>query len=635
MIMDLIVNSANTNASLNWIKDNTFTEMNTINYSQVMAMAYGNGVYLFAGNNGKLLITNNIESNTWSTSTTFNEIFSLNTTCRDIIFANNKFTAIGENGKIANSTDGVNWTVVATTSSYLRSIIFANSLYVIVGGSNSCYTSTDGITWTNRSSSIFNGSGGYLFDVTYGNGKFVAVGSNGDGSARIVYSTDGITWTNVNDISNILTTTIYGITYGKSKFVTVGNDGESATSTDGITWFIQTNLATLVSNANDIITNDSIFLSSAHGSKLTYSSNGLTWSISTVNGLYNSDNFYKLGVLNGYWFASTYTGKLFYSTSASGPFNAVPGFSNNFIYLKKYGFMVSGDDVLMTVFSNEKVLNLNTNGTWSDQTTYIKNLAGTKKLFTGTKGVLLGENSLCITGGQNWSTAYIPSSYLTAIGYTTADFNFIRFLKDKYIAIGVVGTIGLISYDGITWSKMLGLYNAIGTSGISSIAYGNGIFVAVGNTAGKCATSTDGINWTANNGIFDKVGNLSIHDISFINNTFYAYGNNGKYLSSTDGINWILYNNLASIVNPDTINNFIYANGLYYVTTIGAIYNSSTSNFTYHCRLFYSYDSINWMEDTYVKTAFSNNTITDITYFKNKLYLFGTDSLLYTAIIGV
>lgn len=631
MIKDILF-SDSSNESLSWIKDNAFTDITTTTFSDVKAMAYGNGKYLFAGNNGKLLITDNIESDTWMTSTTFNNIYTTNTSCNDIIFSNNKFIAIGENGKIASSTDGINWTLVSSTSTILRSIIYANSLYVVVGGDKACFTSTDGVTWVDRSGNLTNSSGGYLFDLTYGNGKFVAVGSLGSGGAKIVYSTDGITWNNVSDISNILTTTMYSVTYGNGKFVTVGNDGESATSTDGITWYSQVNLSTLVSNANDIITNGSRFLASAHGSKLAYSSNGINWSKSYVDGLYNSDNFYKLGFMNGFWFASTYTGKLFYSNSSSGTFNIVPGFSSNFIYLKKDSFSISGDESIMTVISSNKVLNLNSNGTWYDASFYIKLKAGNKSLKTGTKGIILGDSSLCIAGGPNWSSdAFIPSSYMTAIGYTTAEFNFIRYLKDKYIAIGVMGTIGLISTDGITWTKMLGLYNAIGSSGVRAIAYGNGIFVAVGNTAGKVATSTDGITWVGNNGIYDKIGNLSMHNVSFLNGIFFAYGNNGKYLTSIDGIIWTLYNSLSLSVNPDTINNMLYVNNIYYATTVGAEYDSITSTHRFHGRLFYSHNGTDWTEDITIKNIFYNNAITDMTCYKNKLFVFGTESLLYTS----
>ena len=65
--------------------------------------------------------------------------------------------------------------------------------------------STDGINWTTASSPS---GANYWYSVTYGNGKFVAVGYNGTYS--VMYSTDAINWTgataansNSLDVSNL------------------------------------------------------------------------------------------------------------------------------------------------------------------------------------------------------------------------------------------------------------------------------------------------------------------------------------------------------------------------------------------------------------------------------------------------
>uniref|UniRef100_UPI001FE1A936 choice-of-anchor U domain-containing protein n=1 Tax=Thermus islandicus TaxID=540988 RepID=UPI001FE1A936 len=81
-----------------------------------------------------------------------------------------------------------------------------------------------GIAWTLRT------SGGHsLYDVTYGNGLFVAVGSPG----AILTSPDGQSWTARKSGT---TNQLNGVTYGNGTFVAVGEGGTILTSTDGVTW---------------------------------------------------------------------------------------------------------------------------------------------------------------------------------------------------------------------------------------------------------------------------------------------------------------------------------------------------------------------------------------------------------------
>ena len=68
---------------------------------------------------------------------------------------------------------------------------------------------------------------GIIRSVTYGNGKFVAVGFSGKGS----YSNDGFTWTAISDMKfGTGTDTIASVTYGNGKFVAVGDSGKGAYS---------------------------------------------------------------------------------------------------------------------------------------------------------------------------------------------------------------------------------------------------------------------------------------------------------------------------------------------------------------------------------------------------------------------
>ena len=79
------------------------------------------------------------------------------------------------------------------------------------------YTSMDGLVWVN--SNLDNKFNGALYGVAYGNGIFVAVGSQ-TGSCLVVASADGIVWTgNLRQISPVA---LNDVAYGNGMFVAVG-----------------------------------------------------------------------------------------------------------------------------------------------------------------------------------------------------------------------------------------------------------------------------------------------------------------------------------------------------------------------------------------------------------------------------
>src|SRR5436190_3900085 len=98
---------------------------------------------------------------------------------------------------------------------------FGNGRYVAVGqyassDAATVQTSEDGTNWTLRHNdfSIFD-----LFDVTYGNGLFVAVGWDADTGRNIYSSTNGIDWTpHTTAMANV-----YAVAFGNGTFVAVGD----------------------------------------------------------------------------------------------------------------------------------------------------------------------------------------------------------------------------------------------------------------------------------------------------------------------------------------------------------------------------------------------------------------------------
>jgi hypothetical protein len=69
---------------------------------------------------------------------------------------------------------------------------------------------------------------------------------------------------------------------------------------------------------------------------------------------------------------------------------------------------------------------------------------------------------------------------------------------------------------------------------INKVAYGNSLFVAVGDD-GFILRSTDHINWD----VVPNVTEHSLNNIEFVNNYFYATGDENTLLRSSDGITWV------------------------------------------------------------------------------------------------
>jgi hypothetical protein len=70
---------------------------------------------------------------------------------------------------------GTTWTLRVPGSNDLHGVTYGNGRFVAVGSGGTILTSPDGVKWTRRTS----GTNNLLYGVTYGNGLFVAVGDRG------------------------------------------------------------------------------------------------------------------------------------------------------------------------------------------------------------------------------------------------------------------------------------------------------------------------------------------------------------------------------------------------------------------------------------------------------------------------
>lgn len=160
-------------------------------------------------------------------------------------------------------------------------VTYGNGIYVAVESNGRVITSPDGVTWTLRVANTNGGFGG----ITFGNDLFVAIGSAepGSGDNVIMTSPDGITWTPRTSPNE---EGYRDVTFGDDLFVAVGTD-RIATSSDGVTWTARTSPA---ANAwNSVIYGAGLYVAvsiSGTGNRAMVSDDGITW----VVGVSAADN---------------------------------------------------------------------------------------------------------------------------------------------------------------------------------------------------------------------------------------------------------------------------------------------------------------------------------------------------------
>ena len=121
--------------------------------------------------------------------------------------------------------------ITQSTGGFVSSLAYGNGLFVAVGLDGDIWTSADGVAWTPRNT----GFDADLFGVIFADDLFVAVGGTDEGLARILISRDGVNWS-----SRVRgpAPTLLSITHEteRRRFVAVGNNGAVMTSPDGISW---------------------------------------------------------------------------------------------------------------------------------------------------------------------------------------------------------------------------------------------------------------------------------------------------------------------------------------------------------------------------------------------------------------
>ena len=277
--------------------------------SGVVGVCYGNGKFVAVGFNGKIAYSS--DGINWTAASS-----PVDVTLVDVCYGNGKFVAVG-NQKILYSMDAVTWTLIPDSGSdynFAGSVCYGNGKFVAGGNGGKMAYSLDGISWTAVTDSKFNNVS-HIYSVRYGNGKFIA----GGGRGGMVCSTNGVTWTAVSD-SKFGSSYINNICYGNGKYVAVGEAGKMAYSSDGISWTaVSDSKFDSTSAINDVCYGNGKYVAVGHKStvgsyegKVAYSSDGVTWTAVSGSKFGDSTNISSVCYGNGKFVAVGRNGKIAY-----------------------------------------------------------------------------------------------------------------------------------------------------------------------------------------------------------------------------------------------------------------------------------------------------------------------------------
>ena len=211
-------------------------------------------------------------------------------------------------------------------------------------------------------------------------------------------------------------------------------------------------------------------------------------------------------------------------------------------------------------------------------------------IFNSTNGITWTSNVYPASSNRYTDIAYGNGQYVLAIRYrqdlqvstdlttwTTSSSNIGAYQTINSVAYGnglwvAVGDYGQIrtSTDTVTWTTQTSVLSYSGSNKLNSVAYGNGLWAVGGYTGsgGVIAYSTDAITWTT--AISDT---RFIQEITYGGSVWLAGGSYHTIYKSTDAITWT-----TATTNPaafDSVTSITYATSGWYATAGSKIFTST------------------------------------------------------------
>jgi photosystem II stability/assembly factor-like uncharacterized protein len=178
---------------------------------------------------------------------------------------------------LSAALDTWTWRNPLPTGNALLAITYGNGRFCAVGEQQTIVTSIDGTNWVLQPVVGQVNVEVRFRDVTYGGGLFIALGSEFDIASSeskpfLMSSADGSNWARHDpDATNLLAS----VAYGGGQFVAIGDGGTIFRSPDGTNWAqIQTGIT---NDLQSIVYGGSQFLVVGTGGSILSSSDGILW----------------------------------------------------------------------------------------------------------------------------------------------------------------------------------------------------------------------------------------------------------------------------------------------------------------------------------------------------------------------
>ena len=204
----------------------------------------------------------------------------------------------------------------------------------------------------------------------------------------------------------------------------------------------------------------------------------------------------------------------------------------------------------------------NAGSTWSSATGDVTGNWHNIKAMPGTSYVMAFQSSISTTAGRSSDTGQTWTNVTLSNPAGTIWLD-VAYKSDKWIAIssGSATDTSISTNNGSTWTAGTTL-----SGEHTSIAYGNGIFVAI-SPGNSFSTTTDGTTWSTRT--VPVTSNWS--DIKYANGRFVAVGTSDANTAySFDGITWY-----ESEIEQGTFTNVSYGAGVFIATGIWVCVNET------------------------------------------------------------
>jgi len=411
-----------------------------------------------------------------------------------------------------------------------------------------------------------NPQGNHLEAVTYGGGQFVAVGDNG----TIITSPDGYHWTLRNSGS---TAYLSGVAYADGEYAAVGDAGVILVSSNGVTWS-QAPTAT-ANNLNGVCGNSGWrsdfapqFLALGAAGTGVACFNNTNWSAVAMG---TSDDLYS----------AVWKGVAFTVAGAGG---TILLYNNAGATLTQTNRVATTNDIYAVAAGPANVLAAAGN--------LVPSVNGYEP--ASTTAILYSVNS-----GARWTNQLWYQGVSDAPPYQTL-WQFSEFFVMKGMAYGPAGfaAVGYTGYNleyhpavvmtsptGTNWTELL---PSISEDPLNGVAYGNGLYVAVGDF-GSIVVSTDTTNWSEvlpdRRGTIAAIACNTNLCIATTYQSWYSWNfDDVAALVSTNGVNWTVArtkSQLAQISDLDcSATRFVGVSGANVLTTVDGFNWQTNSAFS-------------------------------------------------------